>query len=57
MEDGEFTAFYLDDAGVVTAALTVGRSDDLEAAQRFMREKKAPDEAKLVDLSTDLSQL
>ena len=44
MEDGEFTAFYLDDAGVVTAALTVGRSDDLEAAQRFMREKKAPDE-------------
>ena len=57
MDEGEFTAFYLDDAGVVTAALTVGRSDDLEAARRFIREKAAPDEAALTDLSTDLDSL
>ena len=57
MDDGEFTAFYLDDSGVVTAALTVGRSDDLEQAQRFMREKVAPDEAKLADASSDLAEL
>jgi 3-phenylpropionate/trans-cinnamate dioxygenase ferredoxin reductase subunit len=57
MDDGKFTAFYLGDDGVVTAALTVGRSDDLEAAQRFMREKTAPDEAALTDLSTDLESL
>jgi 3-phenylpropionate/trans-cinnamate dioxygenase ferredoxin reductase subunit len=57
MEDGAFTAFYVDDSGVVTAALTVGRSDDLEHAQRFIREKKAPDEAALGDISADLASL
>jgi 3-phenylpropionate/trans-cinnamate dioxygenase ferredoxin reductase subunit len=57
MDDGEFTAFYLGDDGVVSAALTVGRSDDLEAARRFIREKKAPDERALTDLSTDLESL
>src|SRR3954451_6470882 len=54
LEDGKFTAFYLDDSGVVTAALTVGRSDDLDAAQRFMRDKVAPDERALADESSDL---
>jgi hypothetical protein len=57
MDDGNFTAFYLGDDGVVTAALTVGRSDDLEPAQRFIREKTAPDEGALADESTDLAQL
>jgi 3-phenylpropionate/trans-cinnamate dioxygenase ferredoxin reductase component len=57
MDDGEFTAFYLGDDGVVTAALTVGRSDDLDAARRFIREKTAPDEGALTDLSTDLGSL
>ena len=57
MDDGNFTAFYLDDQGVVTAALTVGRSDDLEAADRFIREKRAPDEAALADESIDLAPL
>jgi 3-phenylpropionate/trans-cinnamate dioxygenase ferredoxin reductase subunit len=57
MKDGAFTAFYIDDSGIVTAALTVGRSDDLEHARRFIREKKAPDEAALTDLSTDLASL
>jgi 3-phenylpropionate/trans-cinnamate dioxygenase ferredoxin reductase subunit len=57
MDDGEFTAFYLGDDGVVTAALTVGRSDELEAARKFIREKSAPDEAALADSSTDLASL
>ena len=57
MDDGEFTAFYLGDGGAVTAALTVGGSDDLEAARRWIREKAAPDEAALTDLSTDLAAL
>jgi 3-phenylpropionate/trans-cinnamate dioxygenase ferredoxin reductase subunit len=57
MDAGEFTAFYLDDDGVVTAALTVGRSDDLESARRFIREKVAPDERALTDPSTDLESL
>ena len=57
MEDGKFTAFYVDpDSGAVTAALTVGRSDDLEHARRFIREKTAPDREKLADAGTDLGE-
>ena len=58
MDDGDFTAFYVDpDSGVVTAALTVGRSDDLEHARRFIKEKTAPDREKLADVDTDLGDL
>ena len=58
MDDGEFTAFYVDpDSGAVTAALTVGRSDDLEHARRFIKEKAAPDREKLTDTGTDLGEL
>jgi 3-phenylpropionate/trans-cinnamate dioxygenase ferredoxin reductase subunit len=57
LDDGEFTAFYLGDGGAVTAALTVGRSDDLEAARRFIREKAAPDDRALADESSDLAAL
>jgi 3-phenylpropionate/trans-cinnamate dioxygenase ferredoxin reductase subunit len=56
LDDGEFTAFYLDD-GRVVAALTVGRSDDLEHATRFIKEHAAPDPAALADLQTDLGDL
>jgi 3-phenylpropionate/trans-cinnamate dioxygenase ferredoxin reductase component len=56
MDDGDFTAFYLED-GRVSAALTVGRSDDLEAARRFIRERATPDPAALADLGTELSAL
>jgi 3-phenylpropionate/trans-cinnamate dioxygenase ferredoxin reductase subunit len=56
MDDGDFTAFYLSDARV-TAALTVGRSDDLEAARKFIRDKATPEPAKLADPDTDLSSL
>jgi len=58
MHDAEFTAFYVaSDSGAVTAALTVGRSDDLEHARRFIKEKTAPDREKLADVGTDLGEL
>lgn len=56
LEDGEFTAFYVDD-GRVTAALTVGRSDDLEHARRFIVEGAKPGLGALADVSSDLGEL
>jgi 3-phenylpropionate/trans-cinnamate dioxygenase ferredoxin reductase subunit len=56
LEQGDFTAFFLDE-GQVVAALTVGRSDDLEHARRFIAEHLRPDPAALADESTDLSSL
>ena len=56
LDDGDFTAFYLDD-GRVTAALTVGRSDDLEHARRFISERATPDHAVLSDESSDLGSV
>jgi 3-phenylpropionate/trans-cinnamate dioxygenase ferredoxin reductase subunit len=57
LDDGSFTAFYVGEDGKVTAALTVGRSDDLEHARRFITEGAAPDRAALADESTDLGSL
>jgi 3-phenylpropionate/trans-cinnamate dioxygenase ferredoxin reductase subunit len=56
LDDGDFTAFYLD-GGRVTAALTVGRSDDLDHAKRFIKESAEPDRNGLADESTDLEGL
>jgi 3-phenylpropionate/trans-cinnamate dioxygenase ferredoxin reductase component len=56
LEDGDFTAFYVDDRRV-TAALTVGRSDDLEHARRFITERASLDPAALADEGTDLASL
>jgi 3-phenylpropionate/trans-cinnamate dioxygenase ferredoxin reductase component len=56
LADGDFTAFYVDD-GRVTAALTVGRSGDLEHAQRFIVERTAVEPAALADEGTDLASL
>jgi 3-phenylpropionate/trans-cinnamate dioxygenase ferredoxin reductase component len=56
LEDGDFTAFYIDD-GRVAAALTVGRSDDLEHAKRFIVERTEVDPAALSDESKELSSL
>jgi 3-phenylpropionate/trans-cinnamate dioxygenase ferredoxin reductase subunit len=51
LDEGEFTAFYVDpDSGVVTAALTVGRGDDLDEARRMIREKAAPERSTLTEL-------
>jgi 3-phenylpropionate/trans-cinnamate dioxygenase ferredoxin reductase subunit len=56
MEDGEFTAFYIDH-GRVTAALSVGPPDDLEHARRFIREGTRPDPRALADRASDLGSL
>jgi len=58
LDEGDFTAFYVDpDSGKVSAALTVGRSDDLEHAKRFLVDGASPDRAALADESTDLASL
>jgi 3-phenylpropionate/trans-cinnamate dioxygenase ferredoxin reductase component len=56
IEDGEFIAFYLDE-GKVKAALSVGRSDDLDCARKLISEGTEVDESALTDPSTDLSAL
>jgi len=56
MEDGEFAAFYLDE-GQVKAALSVGRSDDLEHARRFISERTHVNPEALGDLDADLSSV
>src|SRR5437763_718709 len=55
-DDGSFTAFSLDDSRVV-AAITVGRSDDLDHARRMIKERATPDPNALADESTDLASL
>jgi 3-phenylpropionate/trans-cinnamate dioxygenase ferredoxin reductase subunit len=56
MDDHEFTVFYVDE-GQVKAALTVGRSDDLDHARRFISEKIVVDSAALADAGSDLASL
>jgi 3-phenylpropionate/trans-cinnamate dioxygenase ferredoxin reductase subunit len=58
IEDGEFAIFYLD-GGRVAAALSVGRSDDLEHARRWITEGTDVSErrAELADTSTDLGSI
>jgi 3-phenylpropionate/trans-cinnamate dioxygenase ferredoxin reductase component len=56
LEDGEFAAFWVDE-GRVTAAMSVGRSDDLEHARRFISERTQVDSAALADLDADLASL
>ena len=56
LEDGSFTNWYLHD-GRVVAALTFGRSDDLEHARRLLAEKPVLDASTreaLGDLDADL---
>jgi 3-phenylpropionate/trans-cinnamate dioxygenase ferredoxin reductase component len=57
-DDGAFTIFYVD-AGRVVAALTVGRSDDLEHAQRLIagRVELGERAEALADAGTDLAEL
>jgi 3-phenylpropionate/trans-cinnamate dioxygenase ferredoxin reductase subunit len=58
-EDGAFTNWYLKD-GAVKAALTWGRSDDLDAARRLIVAATALDErqrATLADIDSDLAAL
>ena len=50
MDEGEFTAFYVGDDGAVTAALTVGRSDDLDLARELITSKRAVPESELTEV-------
>jgi 3-phenylpropionate/trans-cinnamate dioxygenase ferredoxin reductase subunit len=56
LDDGEFTAFYVSD-GRVVAALSMGRSEDLEHARRFISGGAQPDRNALADRDTDLAAL
>jgi 3-phenylpropionate/trans-cinnamate dioxygenase ferredoxin reductase subunit len=58
LDEGEFSVFYLDQ-GQVAAALSVGRSDDLEHARRLITSHAAVDDRadELADLSTDLASI
>jgi len=58
IEDGEFAIFYLA-GGHVVAALSVGRSDDLEHARRLITSHAEVGErvGELADLSTDLAEV
>ncbi|MFL5827904.1 MAG: NAD(P)/FAD-dependent oxidoreductase [Thermoleophilaceae bacterium] len=56
LDQGDFTAFWLGDR-IVKAAMTVGRSDDLDHARRFIKEKTPVDTGALTDESTDLGSL
>jgi 3-phenylpropionate/trans-cinnamate dioxygenase ferredoxin reductase component len=58
MRDGSFTNWYLHD-GCVKAALTFGRSEDLEAARRLIVENRRLGEARLAlgDLDVDLDEI
>jgi 3-phenylpropionate/trans-cinnamate dioxygenase ferredoxin reductase subunit len=56
IENGDFTNWYLQD-GRVVAALTFGRSDDLDHARRLLEEKPALDasaRAALADVDSEL---
>ena len=58
-DDGAFTDWYLKD-GAVKAALTFGRSDDLDTARRLLVDGLVLDEAQraaLGDLDADLETI
>jgi 3-phenylpropionate/trans-cinnamate dioxygenase ferredoxin reductase component len=58
LDDGEFSAFYLQEGeGHVVAALSVGRSDDLDHARRFIAQRARPEPEALADEGTDLGEL
>ena len=56
IDDGSFTNWYLKD-GVVKAALTFGRSDDLDAARRLIVDSKKLDEEQRRELADPESDL
>jgi 3-phenylpropionate/trans-cinnamate dioxygenase ferredoxin reductase component len=54
LEDGSFTAFYVDD-GRVTAALSVNRDEsELDAARRYLREGSSPEPSILGNQDSNL---
>jgi 3-phenylpropionate/trans-cinnamate dioxygenase ferredoxin reductase component len=54
LEEGSFTAFYVDE-GRVTAALSVDRDEsELDAARRYLREGSSPEPSVLADEGSEL---
>jgi 3-phenylpropionate/trans-cinnamate dioxygenase ferredoxin reductase subunit len=49
VDDGDFTAIYVNDDGVVVGAATAGRSDDLEHVKTLIVDQSAPGRAALAD--------
>jgi 3-phenylpropionate/trans-cinnamate dioxygenase ferredoxin reductase subunit len=56
IDEGEFSIWYLNDSRVA-GALSVGRSDDLEAARRLIVSGSEVSAAVLADVSTDLASV
>jgi 3-phenylpropionate/trans-cinnamate dioxygenase ferredoxin reductase subunit len=56
IDEGEFSIWYLKDSRVA-GALSVGRSDDLEAARRLIVSGSEVSAAVLADVSTDLASV
>jgi 3-phenylpropionate/trans-cinnamate dioxygenase ferredoxin reductase subunit len=57
LEDRRFCAFFLDDAGVLRATLSMDWPRDVRRSLRLIRAGVAPDRAALVDPSVDLRTL
>jgi 3-phenylpropionate/trans-cinnamate dioxygenase ferredoxin reductase subunit len=60
LDDGEFSVWYLDDGARVEAALSVGRSDDLEHARRLIASEASVGGqgiAAIGDPSSDLAEI
>ncbi len=56
MEEKEFSVFYVDE-GRLQAAMSVGRSDDLDHARRLLSERVQVDAAALADTDLDLAEV
>jgi 3-phenylpropionate/trans-cinnamate dioxygenase ferredoxin reductase subunit len=56
MDEKEFSVFYLEE-GRLKAAMSVGRSEDLDHARRFLSEGIQVDEAALANVDRDLAEL
>ncbi len=55
IDDGDFTAFYVDGRDRVVGAATVGRAEELEAAKRLISAGVTPERAALADEGTELA--
>ena len=55
LEDGAFSAFWLAEDGRLSAALSVGRSGDIEEAQRLIAEQASADRDALANAERDIS--
>jgi 3-phenylpropionate/trans-cinnamate dioxygenase ferredoxin reductase subunit len=57
VDEGDFTALYVDGDGRVVGAATAGRSGDLEEAKRLIASRATPHAAALADDGTPLAEL